>query len=361
MKRRARVFLTGATGTLGSLLVDAFLQRGDAVIAPVRRESQATLLTDRAAAIARDDGQLQTPLWPTTINAGSLSALLRVAAPTHLVHAAGCLSYFDTEALSHGNEGLTGALLGAASTVGLEKFVYVSTAFSQGIQRGLIRETLPARPVSGWHDPTPYTASKRRCEQLVATSELPWLIIRPSVVIGDSRDGHYSGRRYGLYQLWTGVERYLLRERHQEVHCIAGRAPMPLVHQDAFVNGLLAATEQLGAGSVCHLTSNGPSVREITELALRQLIRPERVHCYDSLDEVPMERVPTAQRSFMTLAATNLRIASHQWKFETTTLASLTRRGLQFPDVTLQSVERCQASFVKASPRLRRYLQRHAA
>jgi len=62
-------------------------------------------------------------------------------------------------------------------------------------------------------DPTEYTRTKRNAEELVATSGVPYLILRPSIVIGDSRDGRYFGTvaRDGILGKVVGV---LVRDGH---------------------------------------------------------------------------------------------------------------------------------------------------
>lgn len=59
------------------------------------------------------------------------------------------------------------------------------------------------------------------------------MILRPSIVVGHSRDGRYAGRAYGAYQLWTGLCRFLCDEHREVIHAVAPDLPLNFVHQDA--------------------------------------------------------------------------------------------------------------------------------
>src|SRR5262249_5319043 len=113
-----------------------------------------------------------------------------------IIHCAGCVDYFHRKNLAEGNPELTRAFVQLAREMLLRRFAFISTAFCSGYCDGPIRERLHG---DSREDPTEYTRSKREAEAIVAGSDLPYLIVRPSVVVGDSRDGRYGGKRYGLY------------------------------------------------------------------------------------------------------------------------------------------------------------------
>ena len=181
--------------------------------------------------------------------------------------------YFDEEKLRAVNVEMTRRFVNAAKRWKVGRFVHISTAFASGFVDGRIDEQLHDEPIA---DPTFYTESKRRAEWIVAESGVPFMILRPSIVIGDSRDGHYAGPRYGLYQLWSAFERFLLDSWQEEVHYVAPRRSVPLLHQDAFQAGFMGAWRELDDGAICHLTSQAsPTVREIADLSVRSHLRPE--------------------------------------------------------------------------------------
>lgn len=355
------VLVTGTTGTLGSHAAAALLsESGVHVVAPVRPHHAPAVA---ATAVAEAGGRsLRDTDWRERLHVVVLSddlSDLDAAVSAHgveeIVHCAGSLSYTDRELLEEVNVGLTTRLLAAATRWGLARFVYVSTAFAGGypLPGATIGEHLHGDPEE---DPTPYTASKRRGEHVVAGGSVPHIIVRPSIVIGDSATGHYRGPRYGLYQLWSGLERFLLDEWHREVHFVAPAHPLPLLHQDAFRAGLLAARRHLPDGSICHLTSrDSPDVRAIAGLFFDEYIQPEVVHYYDRISDVVQEDLPRAQRALLRLAQVNLSIAGHDWRFDTSAMDSLVAGGAPFFDATLDSVQRCQHAYFADSARLARY------
>ena len=212
----------------------------------------------------------------------------------------------------------------------------------------------------GAHDPNDYVRTKRRAERRIAASGLPYLIIRPSIVIGHSRTGHYSGKRYGLYQQWIGAERLLYDRLHPEMHVVAPQMPLNFVHQDALRNSFVHAFKTLPPGSILNLTSaheTAPTTRDLWEIWFEAVRRPKRVYYYDCLRDVPVKHIHPRQRAFLMLASGNLEIAAHPWRFETKVLDRLKGEGLEFPNATLQSIARCQQHFLESSQRMQRFLR----
>ena len=375
MSSRRAILLTGGTGTLGSLAAAALLRLDEVeVVAPVRAHhrpdavesavghefeiSGGTVGSDWRAhlhQVALPSG-VDDPGGPDPL--GELDHVVDRFGVDEVVHCAGCLSYFNEAALLGVNVEMTRRFVGAAKRWGVRRFVHISTAFASGFVDGPIGEHLHDDPTG---DPTFYTESKRRGERIVAESGVPFLILRPSIVIGDSRDGHYVGPRYGLYQLWSGVERLLLDEWHAELHYVAPQTTIPLLHQDAFQTGFIGAWQHLPDGSICHLTSHGgPTVRELSDLFVHRHLRPGTIRYYDRMADVPLYSVPPAQRAFLAMAAVNIEISSRDWQFDTTTLDGLIAQGTSFADATLETVERCQEAYFADSDRLRRYREAFA-
>jgi len=191
---------------------------------------------------------------------------------------------------------------------------------------------------------------------------MTYLILRPSIVIGDSRDGHYSGKRYGIYQLWSGIERLLCREWHEDMHIFAPlHSSANLVHQDAFQSAFLTAYRTLSDNAIINLVSDNamaPSARQLWDIWLDACNRPDRRIYYERMEDIPVRAIPPAQRALLALASVNLNIMSHPWSFETNGLTAMRDGGLDFPDATIGSVELCQRQFMSQSAAIQRFLTR---
>ncbi|HEX8147666.1 MAG TPA: SDR family oxidoreductase [Pyrinomonadaceae bacterium] len=364
------VLLTGGTGYLGSLIAATLLTNEEVeIVLPVRAGYDAEALARPIRAEIEVRGGSFGPSRRARLHAvplppfDSLSGLDEAAREfgvREVIHCAGCLDYFDREALEAVNVDFTRGLLEQSRRWGVERFTYVSTAFSSGYLDSRVPERLHPKPAS---DPTDYTRTKREAEWLVAESGLPYLIVRPSIVIGDSRDGHYSGKQYGLYQLWAGMERLLCRDWNQDIHAFAPRQPLSLVHQDAFQAAFLAAYRTLPDGSILNLVSEHaslPDLRQLWRMWLEECLRPRFVYYYQKMSDIPVREINTRQRALLGLASVNLEIASHPWRFETTNLERLRREGLEFTDTTLETVAVCQRRFAEESSAIRDYLDRNA-
>lgn len=363
---RRSVLLTGATGYLGGLIAATLLAEEDVeLVLPVRGGHDAESISGPVRAEIEVRGGAFEPsylerLHPVALPPfDSLDQLDEAAGRfgvAEIIHCAGCLDYFDRPTLEAVNVEFTRRLVERARAWGVSRFVYLSTAFSSGYIDGVVPERLHAEPPA---DPTDYTRTKRAAEHIVAGGGVPYLILRPSIVIGDSRDGHYSGKQYGLYQLWSGMERLLCREWSADIHALAPEQPLSLLHQDAFQKIFLAALRLLPDNSVLNLVSQHdemPYLRQLWRLWVSECLRPDSVYFYPRMADIPVREINTRQRALLGLASVNLEIASHPWRFETTNIDWLRERGLEFPETTLETVAVCQRRFAGESQAIRNFL-----
>jgi nucleoside-diphosphate-sugar epimerase len=164
--------VTGASGFVGSHVVDALLVRGARVRCLLRASSSRRWLEGKPveiAAVGLDD-------------APALEAA--VAGATWIVHAAGRTSARNGAEFHEANVGGTERMLRAALTVGptLRRFLYVSSLAAAGPSRD-------GAPVTETHLPRPasdYGVSKLRGEELVhqLRDRIPVCSIRPPAVYG---------------------------------------------------------------------------------------------------------------------------------------------------------------------------------
>lgn len=364
--------VTGASGFLGRLVAATLLAEGGRrLILPVRGPAAAAALDAGLRLALLDAGceaealeeKLQRVRWVELPAPGNLRELDPIAAEVaDIVHCAGCTDYYDAARLHAANVTLTSELLAAGRRLGVQRFTYISTAFCSGFRSGPIPERLHADPAPA-DEPTAYTVTKRLAERLVAESGLAFHIIRPSIVIGDSRTGGYRGKNYGLYQIWRAWEALLGAEYDPVWYTVAPPAPLNLLHADAFRAAFLAVYRSVGPDRVVHLVSDhaaSPTMRDICRL-WAPVYCPTEIHSYALVDDVPFGALPTRQRRFLELSAKNLEIATHAWRFETGHLDRLRAQGLELAQPTVETVARCQAVYVAQSPRIQAHIRRCAA
>jgi nucleoside-diphosphate-sugar epimerase len=360
----AHVLVTGANGYVGALVVASLLRDCAARITCLVRpqHSEADLL----AAIAEEWEAQSHGRWTSAVQARIGHLVLpedladvadlapRLQGVDSIVHCAGCLDYHDVEQLQAVNVGYTAHLLLLARRLDVRRFVYISSAYSSGYQAHPTPEAPLSEPA---RDPTPYTRTKREAERLVAACGLPFIVLRPSVLIGTSDTGRYSGKRYGLYQQWIGLERLVCDRYHAEFHAVAPDVPLNLLHQDMFCSAFKAAFRWLPDGAFMNIVSDAadaPTMRGLWD-AWFDVTRPATIHYYPTLGDVPLKAIPARQRAWLIFSHINLEIASHHWTFETAWLALLRHAGLVFTSATIASVARCQRRFVESSVVLSRY------
>jgi nucleoside-diphosphate-sugar epimerase len=363
----ARVLVIGGTGYLGGLLGAMLLSRTqDHVVIATRPGHRREEIVARlrmemtAAGDAAGDAleRLRIVALPAPGDKRGFSSLFRENRIDEVLNCAGAVHYFDVEKLKESNIDLVNDLLAASAEVRLRRFVHVSTAFAQGYSDAVAAETLFPEPVS---DPTEYTRYKRYAERLVAESGVPFLILRPSIVIGDSRDGHYFGAEYGLYQFWSSFAKMLMDRYRDTLHGVAAFNPLPLVHQDAFVETYLAAREKLPDDSFVNAVSAPeglPTVRDLWRLWCDNIARPHKVVYYDAINDAPLRALDPRYRAWLYFTSVNLEISNHNWRFETTSRDRLIQDGMRFRHVDLETVRKCQSRFVGSSETVRGYSQK---
>jgi nucleoside-diphosphate-sugar epimerase len=340
--RKPATVVFGATGYLGTLAAATLLaEERCRLILPVRgrwsrEQALRPILAECEASGRRIDSadldRLEVTDLPETARIAELAGRFRDLGANRIVHCAGSVDYFDRPKLVAANVELTDAIARLAVGLDLECLYYLSTAFSCGYKSDRVPERLHPAPES---DPTDYTWSKREAESILARSGVPFVIIRPSVVVGDSRDGRYSGKRYGVYQLWHAAERLMGVHYPPVIYAVAPpQNRLHLLHQDAFQAGFLACYRHAPAGRFVHLVS-----REETLPTLRDLYHLWLGRC-------------APEQLWLQFTGVNLQIASHPWSFETRNMDDLASRGLRIAHATLQTLAVCQEHFISASPRL---------
>ena len=279
------IFITGATGLVGGKLVAQILTSSPCsrLFLLVRGSSQenarqrvlGTLRTflpdldertfdERVVVLCGDvtkDGLGLDPVQSSTV-AQSI---------THLIHAAANVQFQSSleEAMATNFEGTRNVMRFArlAREHGrLQRVAYVSTAFTCGNRKGMIREEELDK---GQRFANGYEQSKFESERHVRSlmGELPITVFRPSIIVGDSVDGRTTAFNV-LYVPLRFVHRGLLR-------FIPGfrSNPLDVVPVDYVcdaIRHILLETNQ-GIGQTYHLTAGkdgATTLGEIVDLAV---------------------------------------------------------------------------------------------
>lgn len=212
----ARVLVTGATGFVGSYLVDALVERGDEVVCLTRPTSNVARLKNHGVQQVQGD-----------IN--DLDSLKTAVAGTDIVyHVAALVSALSKEAFFRVNrEGTRLVAEACAAQANPPVLLYVSSlAAAKPAENGeLVSESDSCRPVSD------YGLSKRGGELAAAefADRVPITIIRPPIVFG--------GRDSSTAKLFAPVGRF-------GVHFVPGwrhGRRYSLIHSAELVNAMILA------------------------------------------------------------------------------------------------------------------------
>ncbi|MCX6140016.1 MAG: NAD-dependent epimerase/dehydratase family protein [Candidatus Kapabacteria bacterium] len=166
------VLVTGATGFVGSHVVDVLLERGHTVSFIARSTSNMRWLEGKP--VQRVDGSL--------FDLHSLQSA--VEGVDVIIHVAGLTAAKNEAEFLRGNRDATQNLMDAVRTYrpGLRRFVHISSLAVSGPSPDLehpITEEAPYRPL------TAYGRTKQLAENIVKeATEIPWTIIRPPAVYG---------------------------------------------------------------------------------------------------------------------------------------------------------------------------------
>lgn len=176
----AHIFLTGATGFVGSFVAQELIAQKHKVICLVRPSSNRRWLLD----------------LPVEFCTGSLSkietCLESLKKCDYVIHVAGVTSAKNAAEYHSGNVQPTGSLLRAIDTyqLNIKRFLLVSSQAVTGPSPSAspIDETYPMQPI------TDYGISKMESEKIALSSmsRIPITIVRPPAVYGPRDDGVYN-------------------------------------------------------------------------------------------------------------------------------------------------------------------------
>jgi thioester reductase-like protein len=262
------VLLTGATGFVGRELLERLLERGDRPVHALVRAPDDRAAAERLPAHARLNvlaGDIERPGLGL-----SEAARARLAEEvTRVVHCAASVSFdLSLEESRRVNvEGTRNVVELAERCSGLERLTYVSTAYVAGEPRGLFRED---QLDVGQRFRNPYERSKFEAERMIRerANGMPLQVLRPSIIVGDSRTGRTSS-----FNVLYGPLKAFARGR---IPAIPARrsAPVDIVPVDYVADRTYELLTD-GPDGTFHLVagSNATTVGRLLELTGRYLKR----------------------------------------------------------------------------------------
>ena len=177
-----KILITGASGFIGSFIVEEALKRGFETWAAVRKSSSREWLKDERIHF----------IELNLSSKAQLTEQLRDKDFDYVVHAAGvtkCLNKADFHRINtEGTKNLAEALLEVKMP--LKRFVFVSRLSIFGA----IKEQEPYEEIRESDTPQPnteYGRSKLEAEQFLATTTLPYIILRPTGVYGPREKDYF--------------------------------------------------------------------------------------------------------------------------------------------------------------------------
>ena len=217
-----KILITGATGFIGSFIVEEAINRGYEVWAAVRRTSSKKYLQEPGIHFIELDFGSEKKL-KEQLNGHDFDYVVHAAGVTKCLHSE---EFFRTN--TEGTKNLVNALI--KLDMPLQRFVFVSSLSILGA----IHEDMPYKDITDNDTPQPNTAygrSKLMAEEyLRSLKDFPFVILRPTGVYGPREKDYFLMAKsikqhvdfaVGIscpYSRFQGVRQELYSERRQCVH-----------------------------------------------------------------------------------------------------------------------------------------------
>ena len=276
MTRRA--VITGVSGFLGGVLAAEFLRRhpNSKIIGVIRDQDAASAQIQTKCFLDQLMSQLDKEIFDRSeVAVCQLSELPSFmercfkGAPYTCFHCAANTDFAQNlEQGRRDNVYLTQMILAVVRKHGAcRRFVHMSTAFVCGKTKAKITESVMPSVFHNFYEQT-----KWESEEVIRHSGIPFTILRPSIVVGDSKTGFARHFRvfYGMFRLWLSgrIPRAPL-DRHVGVDIVPVDHVVNATIKLAFMDAAKDQIVQICAGR------NQSEPRKIFDIGLRVFEQPE--------------------------------------------------------------------------------------
>jgi len=306
-KKKTIIALTGATGFLGSHLMASMLTTGYKIIILGRPAKEETL-QERITKLLRWFGIEELAGQLELVVIDFLKPMLGIpeaeyknlcAITEQIIHCASDTSFAERkrDTIFKSNVSSLEGILEFAANANVNFFHYISTAYVAGANVTICKERIS----SATDFLNVYEESKAQAESIISTfcekNEIPYTIIRPSIVYGDSRTGrslrfnalyfplqslkyireiylndiiNHGGKKSSQVGIFIDDEGYLFLPLRIY---LPQEGALNVIPVDYFIIATMKIIANDTSGGIYHLTNNSPTKLEIISVYNEQFMK----------------------------------------------------------------------------------------
>src|ERR1035437_7139740 len=307
IKKKPIIALTGATGFLGSHLMASMLSGGYKIIVLGRPTKEETL-QERISKLLRWFGIEELAGQLELVEIDFLEPMLGIpeaeyknlcAITEQIIHCASDTSFAERkrDTIFKSNVSSLEGILEFAANANVNIFHYISTAYVAGANVTICKERIS----SATDFQNVYEESKALAENIIGTfcenNSIPFTIIRPSIVYGDSHTGrslkfnalyfplqslkyiqeiylndiiNHGGKKSGRFGIFIDDEGYLFLPLRIY---LPQEGALNLIPVDYFVNATMKIIANASSVGIYHLTNNSHTKLEIINTYNEQFMK----------------------------------------------------------------------------------------
>ena len=360
------IFLTGATGFIGSHLTARLLSDGHHLKA-LARPSKNFSARDRvekivtAAGVTRFENLhvLEGDISLAHLGLSDAARAEVISSTEEVWHCAASLSFEqqDRAEIFRMNVNGTRHILDLVKELRGRRLHHVSTAYIAGNRSDVALET---EIDVGQSFKNPYEESKCQAEIMIAeahqTDAIRASVYRPSIVIGDSQSGrvtHFHGVYAFIRALWTSLERLRRRTPHRNFIRLPLRVlgvenqTLNFVPIDYVIDGMLEISRRPdSAGGTYHLSNPVPTENRFWLPNICRILRVEGIQLvgHSSFLKSPMTKLESL---FQKQMAFYYQYLQGEPRFDCRrALEALRNTGIECPRVTVEFISKMAGWYV---------------